>query len=63
MRNTAKYLELEGLGVGDVNSWYLLNLLAHLVRHIVPRAQREGQRLCESALQQGERRVSAFLMK
>jgi hypothetical protein len=52
------YLELEGFGVGDVNGGYLVNLLAHLVRHIVPGTQREGQRLCEPALIQSEKKVS-----
>jgi hypothetical protein len=52
---TCWYLELEGFGVGDVNGGYLFNLLAHLVRHIVPGTQREGQRLREPALRQTEK--------
>jgi hypothetical protein len=44
------YLKLKGFGVGNVNGGYLVNLLAHLVRHIVPGTEREGQRLREPAL-------------
>ena len=44
------YLELQCLGVGNVNSRYLLDLLPHLVRHIVTGAEGEGQGLREPAL-------------